>query len=101
MSVAEKDVRHVAALAHLGLAPHHVTKLVDELNGILVHMEVLRAVPTAGLRPMAGAPGERHTLRADVLDADALLRSREDMAPASRDGFFLVPRLDAHEGAGA
>ena len=101
MSVSEEEVRHVAALAHLGLAANRVDRLVSELNGILAHMEVLRAVPTQGFPPMATPHGEQRPLRPDVLGADPLQRSREDMAPDTRDGFFLVPRLDAHEDAGA
>ena len=101
MSVSEKDVRHVADLARLGLAASQVDRLVGELNGILAHMDVLRTVPTQGLLPLVTARGERRALRPDVPSADPLQRSREDMAPATRDGFFLVPRLDAHEDAGA
>ena len=91
----------MAGLAHLGLPPGDIQRLVGELNGILAHMDALRSVSTAGLRPLETATAERGALRADVLDADPLLRTREEMAPAFRDGFFLVPRLDAHEGAGS
>ncbi len=98
MSVNEREVRHVADLARLGLEPHRVEALVLELNGILAHMESLRLVDTEGVEPMAGPPGESKLLRDDRVAPDALHRTREAIAPAARDGLFLVPRLAAHEG---
>jgi aspartyl-tRNA(Asn)/glutamyl-tRNA(Gln) amidotransferase subunit C len=40
-------------------------------------------------------------LRADDAPPVALRRARELFAPATRDGFFLVPRLATHGDAGA
>ncbi|MGQ0646816.1 MAG: Asp-tRNA(Asn)/Glu-tRNA(Gln) amidotransferase subunit GatC [Gemmatimonadaceae bacterium] len=99
MSISEHDVRHVANLARLGLEPDRVPHLAKELSGILGHMEVLAAVPTDGVEPMAGPPGESRLLRPDSVAPDPLVISREAIAPETRDGFFLVPRLDAHEDA--
>jgi aspartyl-tRNA(Asn)/glutamyl-tRNA(Gln) amidotransferase subunit C len=101
MAVSEEDVRHVATLARLGLDPARTPKLVAELNGILDHMEILRSVNTDHVDPMAGPPGESRLTRPDEPSADPLRRSREAFAPSSREGFFLVPRLAAHEDAGS
>ncbi|MCC6319127.1 MAG: Asp-tRNA(Asn)/Glu-tRNA(Gln) amidotransferase subunit GatC [Gemmatimonadaceae bacterium] len=101
MSVDERDVRHVAALARLGLDPSRTAALAQELNGILAHMEVLRAVDTTGIAPMAGPPGASRLLRSDEPSADPLRCPLDAFAPSSRDGFFLVPRLAAHEGTDA
>lgn len=106
MAVGERDVRHVAGLARLGLDPERIEPLVRELNGILGHMEVLSAVDTsevdtatdAGVRSASGdLPG---TSRADEGPPIPLARPREAFAPGMRDGFFLVPRLATHEDAG-
>lgn len=100
MSVSGQDVRHIAALARLEIAPERVETLVAELNGILAHMDVLQGVDMSTMAATAsvdsGASTPR-TLRADVPGAVALLRDRSDFAPAARDGFFLVPRLSTHE----
>ena len=102
MAVTERDVRHVAALARLGLEEARIASLVSELNGILGHMEVLGRVETSGGRMAEG--GDRTTgtpMRADVGGkAIPLANSRESFAPEMRDGFFLVPRLETHEGEG-
>jgi aspartyl-tRNA(Asn)/glutamyl-tRNA(Gln) amidotransferase subunit C len=99
MSVSEDDVRHVADLARLGLEPDRIPMLAAELSGILAHMGVLAAVPTDGVEPMAGPPGESQLMRPDVPAADPLLTARESVAPLMRDGFYLVPRLDVQQDA--
>ncbi len=99
MSVTNDDVRHIAALARLGLEPDRVTLLASELNGILAHMDVLTAVDTSAIDLHARAEGEGMPLRHDEGPSVALNRSREAFAPETRDGFFLVPRLSTHEDA--
>jgi hypothetical protein len=47
----------------------------------------------------AAAPGMR--LSADRGPSVPLERAPERSAPSWRDGFFLVPRLETHDGAGA
>ena len=71
-----------------------VPALVDELNRILAHMDVLQRVDLSAHELNTAVEGM--PLRADVANAVPLARAREDFAPAMRDGFFLVPRLDTH-----
>ena len=96
MSVSERDVRHIADLARLGLEPDRVRVLVGELNGILSHMEELRAVDTSGVDVAAAPSGPNAPLRPDEpRDGPAL--DITAFAPQVADGFFLVPRLASHE----
>lgn len=94
MSVSENDVRHIAALARLGMSDDRVPALVKELNGILDHMDVLQRVDLSQYE--AATEVEGMPLRADVANAVQLSRPRERFAPSMRDGFFLVPKLDTH-----
>ena len=100
MSISESDVRHVAALARVGIDDAAIPTLVRELNGILGHMDVLQAVALPAdlndSRSTAAMP-----LRDDVATPVVLQRDREAFSPAMRDGFFLVPRLATHGSAGA
>jgi aspartyl-tRNA(Asn)/glutamyl-tRNA(Gln) amidotransferase subunit C len=101
VAVSDEDVRHVAALARLGLPESRIASLVLELNGILEHMETLGGVET---RPEMG-DGRLETTatptRSDVSGtAIPLAIPQEAFAPEMRDGFFLVPRLETHEGEG-
>ena len=96
MAVTHEDVRHIANLARLGIDPSRLDDLVRELNGILVHMEVLQQVETsdaddeveAGLRK-AGTP-----LRSDSSGPIPMHLPLESFAPAMRDGFITVSRLE-------
>ena len=94
MAVSRDDVRRIAALARIGIPEERVDALVAELSGILGHMDVLAKVDTSAVSDVA-APGM--PLGADEPPSVRLLRAREDFAPQTRDGFFLVPRLSTHE----
>lgn len=93
MAVTEADVRHVAALARIALDDARVPSLVRELNTILDHMAVLEALPRDGADDDDRAPMR---LREDVVDPAPMARGLEAFAPATRDGFLVVPRLDTH-----
>lgn len=97
MAVTLDDVRHIAALARLGLSDDRAQSLVGELNTILRHMDVLSKVDTNGVAEATGgtlgAP-----LRTDAGPPIPLVRDRQSFAPRMEDGFFLVPRLATHEG---
>lgn len=95
MAVSLDDVRHIAALARLGLTDERARALTDEMNGILGHMAVLSRVDTSGLSRDETLPGM--PLRADAGPPDGLARRPEGFAPSTRDGFLLVPRLATHE----
>ena len=101
MAVTIDDVRHIAALARLGLNDERAESLVRELNTILQHMDVLSRVDTEGVSEVAGIGAAGLPLRADVGPPIPLGRERDDFAPRMKDGFFLVPRLSTHDDAGA
>jgi len=97
VAVTIDDVRHVAALARLGLTDERAAALVQEMNTILGHMDALSAVDTAGVETagvdgVAGLP-----VRADNGPPIPLARSLDAFAPRISDGFILVPRLSTHD----
>ena len=100
MAVTNDDVRHVAALARLGLPEERLPELVAQLNGILRHMEVLEQVRTAGVVGATGVGAGGTPLREDAGAPFPLTRPLQDIAPRMRHGFFLVPRLASHGEAG-
>jgi aspartyl-tRNA(Asn)/glutamyl-tRNA(Gln) amidotransferase subunit C len=97
VAVTLDDVRHIAALARLGLTDERAASIAAELNTILEHMDVLSKVDTTGIEPVAGIGAAGLLLRPDVGPPIPLAREREAFAPSMRDGFFLVPRLSTHE----
>jgi len=94
MSISLDEVRHIAALARLGMSEERARVAAVELSSILEHMQVLSKA--------AGADSSSNTdrsmpLRPDVGPPIPLARPPIDFAPSMRDGFFLVPRLETHE----
>lgn len=99
MPVTIDDVKHIAALARLGLTEERATAVVGELNTILSHMDALAKVNTAGVQEAIGVGARGLPARGDDGPAIPLERSLDTIAPTLRDGFLLVPRLSTHETA--
>jgi aspartyl-tRNA(Asn)/glutamyl-tRNA(Gln) amidotransferase subunit C len=97
MAVTEDDVRHVADLARLDLDPERIQALVRELNGILGHMDALATVAPSAYEHLGDGRQTASRLRPDTGPPAPLLKAREEVAPAMRDGFFVVPRLATHD----
>jgi aspartyl-tRNA(Asn)/glutamyl-tRNA(Gln) amidotransferase subunit C len=97
MAVSVEDVRHVAALARLGLTDERAEALTRDLNTILDHMAVLSQVDTRAVAEASAGAREGMPLSADHGPPAPLAERPEAFAPSMRDGFLLVPRLASHE----
>ena len=97
MAVTRDDVVHIAGLARLAIPGDRMTELVEQLNTILGHMEVLQQVDTRHVDTTAQEGNEALPMRPDAGPRFEMHRTLEEMAPDMRDGFFLVPRLATHE----
>lgn len=99
MKISKQDVRHVARLAELAVDDAELETLTGQLDRIVAYVAQLEALPSeqaaAPFHP--GPAGVR--LRADRVAPVPLARPPESMAPAMRDGLFVVPRLGAQEEA--
>ncbi len=96
MSVSLDDVRHIAALARIGVPESRLPVLAREMSGILEHLEVLGRVDLARVGGAAELPAT--PWRADQGPPIALATPLSDFAPEVRDGFLVVPRLATHGG---
>lgn len=98
MSLDLSDVKRLARLAQLDLNEEQAGKTLDKLNGIFALVEQMRAVDTSGVEPL------NHPIAA--YQNDVALRLREDtvtepnrreeyqqVAPATQDGLYLVPKV--------
>lgn len=93
-------MRHIAALARLGVTNERIPALVRELNGILTHMDALQSVDVSAANAESN-DNSGMPLRSDAANSVVLQRAREVLSPYMRDGFFLVPRLETHGAYGA
>ena len=93
MSVDATTVRRIARLARIAVSEDEIGHLQDELNAILAFVEQLSEVDVSGVEPMTSVTPMALKMRADkVTDggfADQILAN----APATEDGFFLVPKV--------
>ena len=99
MAVSREDVRHVAALARLSMSDERASELAAQLNTILGHMEALAKVDTSKLEPVIGVGAGSAPLADDSGPSIQIQRPLDEIAPAMREGFFVVPRLSTHETA--
>jgi aspartyl-tRNA(Asn)/glutamyl-tRNA(Gln) amidotransferase subunit C len=93
MAIDRETARRVARLARIRVAEDELGPLAAELSGILGFMEELNAVDVTGVAPMTSVTPMRLRLREDEVTAgferDRILAN----APATREGFFAVPKV--------
>lgn len=93
MSIDDREVRRIAALARLEIADDAVHAVAVQLSAVLEFAAALNELDLEGCEPAAFAPADA-PLRADAPDGRRL--STEDVmagAPECRDGYFVVPPI--------
>lgn len=93
MSVDTKTVLKVAHLARIAVGQEEAARLEGELNAILGFVEELAAVDVEGVEPMTSVVAMSLKMRDDVVTAGGDAASILKNAPASEDGYFLVPKV--------
>lgn len=96
MNFTEKEVRYVADLANLRLAPEEVGRLAHDLGSIVTYIEKLNQLDTSQVEPMAQVlfeQDETATLREDVERATIPNAVALENAAVSGAGYFKVPRV--------
>ena len=95
MSLSDDQVRRIARLARIELAPQEVQPVAARLNRVLGLIEQMRAVDTRGIEPMAHPldipQGQR--LREDRAEGPQPREAFQAGAPATQDGLYLVPKV--------
>ncbi|MEK0317082.1 Asp-tRNA(Asn)/Glu-tRNA(Gln) amidotransferase subunit GatC [Cohnella sp. 56] len=93
MSIAVKDVEHVANLARLVLTDEEKEKFTGQLNAILKYAEKLNGLDTTGVEPTSHVLPLSNVMRDDVpaesLPIEKVLRN----APEAEDDQFKVPAV--------
>ncbi len=95
MSVTADEVRKIAHLAELEVAEDQLPELVSQMSRIVDYIAQLAQVPASeAAKPFVTGP-DAIRFRADDVRPWPLAFGAKDLAPAFRNGFFLVPKLDA------
>ena len=89
------DVAHVANLARIALSPRKLDRYREELGVILEHASCVQEVDTSDATPLSHPLGQTNVFRADQVGPSLDREEVLEMAPESRDGFFVTsPALD-------
>jgi len=100
MVFTEKDVRYVAALAHLELTEEEVKKYLPQIDAILQYVQKLNQLDTSAIDPMAQVtyPGsENASFRSDQPRRNFSQDEALANAPEAGAGSFKVPRVIERE----
>ena len=93
MSVDQATVRRIARLARIKLDEADVPQMQDELNAILAFVEQLDEVDVHGVEAMTSVTPMALKTRSDVVTDGGNAALVLSNAPASEDGFFVVPKV--------
>jgi len=93
MSVDIETVKRVAKLARIAVDDARAEKMQGELNAILGFVEQLNEVDIEGVEPMTSVVEMEMKKRADEVTDGNKVDAVTVNAPASEDGFFMVPKV--------
>ncbi len=93
MSVDLSTVKRVARLARIRVTDEDAEALRGELNAILGFVEQLNEVDVSGVEPMTSVLPMRMKQREDRVTDGGVAAEIMRNAPATEDGYFLVPRV--------
>ena len=93
MSLTLDDVRRLAHLARIEVTPDEVIDVHAKLQSIFVLIDELQAIDTDGVEPMAHAQDVTLPLRDDIVTETDRHELYQQVAPATEDGLYLVPRV--------
>jgi aspartyl-tRNA(Asn)/glutamyl-tRNA(Gln) amidotransferase subunit C len=101
MSVTHDEVRRIARLAELDVSEDALPVLAEQMSRILEYVAQIDAVPASeAVKPFVPGP-DAVRFRADEVKPAPLAFGPDQLAPAFRDGFFVVPKLGQFEDAEA
>ena len=93
MALTLDDVRRIAHLARIDVTSDEVVDVHAKLESIFGLIDELQAIDTAGVEPMSHAQDVTLPLRDDVVTETDRHALYQQLAPATEDGLYLVPRV--------
>ena len=91
--IGKEEVAHVAHLARLEFGVEEMEKFTSQLNDILLYMDKLGEVDTAGVEPVTHAIARKNAFREDEIGASLPPEAALANAPEARRGCFQVPKV--------
>lgn len=89
--IDDRTVAHVARLSRLELSDEERRRFREQLGSILEHFQSLLALDVGAEPPAAHATDLTNVLRDDAVRPSLSVADALANAPASEDGYFVVP----------
>ena len=97
MSVSREEVLKIAQLAELEVDEETLPVLSEQMSRILDYVAQISGVAASeGVKPFIPGP-DAVRFRPDEVKPSPLAFGPDELAPAFKDGFFLVPKLGQFE----
>ena len=93
MALTLDDVKRIAQLARIEVAPDEAGEVLDRMTGIFRLIEAMQAVDTTGVVPMSHAQDLTLRLRDDVATESDQHTLFQAIAPQVEADLYLVPRV--------
>ena len=93
MSLTADDVARLAILARLELSAQEAERTLVQLNSVFELIGRLQAVDTTGVEPMTHPIAMGLRLREDQVTESDAREQYQQVAPATEQGLYLVPRV--------
>jgi len=93
MSLNSADIKRIAHLARIEVSDTEAEATLTKLTGILGLIEQMQAVDTKGIIPMSHSQNVTQRLRDDVVTETNQRELFQSIAPAVKDGLYLVPKV--------
>jgi aspartyl-tRNA(Asn)/glutamyl-tRNA(Gln) amidotransferase subunit C len=93
MSLNSADIKRIAHLARIEVSDTEAEATLAKLTGILGLIEQMQAVNTTGILPMSHSQDVTQRLRDDVVTETNQRELFQSIAPAVKDGLYLVPKV--------
>ena len=93
MTIERKDVQIAAHLARIAIEEHDIEGYTQDLSNILNLVDQMQQVNTDDIEPMAHPMDASQRLRADKVTESNQRDYFQQIAPATENGLYLVPRV--------
>ncbi len=93
MKITKEEVTYVAHLARLEFSETEKEMFTGQLNDILLYMDKLNEVDTAGVEPLSHAISLNNAFREDKVQVSLPQEGSLANAPDPRGEFFRVPKV--------
>ena len=93
MALDKTEVEKIAHLAQLHISEFETRKVTARITDILALIDQMQSVNTDAIEPLAHPLDLVQRLRADKITEENQRNKLQQLAPASEDGLYLVPKV--------